>query len=51
MANKKVKVEKKYKYILIYKCEKCGTVAEDIGPCVECQNMNFNRTYEAKEVK
>jgi len=51
MPQKKKDKEKEYKYILLVKCEECGTVAEFIGPCVKCENMTFNRTYKAVEVK
>ena len=51
MTEKKEKAEKIYYYVLIMKCEKCGTVAETAGPCVKCQNMTFLRTCKAVEKK
>ncbi|MBA7478805.1 hypothetical protein ES707_14233 [subsurface metagenome] len=42
---------RKYIYILIIKCEKCGAVAKFVGPCTECKNMTFKRIYEAQEVE
>jgi len=51
MPRKKKETEKKYVYNLIINCKECGTVSEEIGPCVKCGNMTFVRTYEAVEEK
>jgi len=46
MTNKKKVKEKVYRYAVVVKCEKCGLVPEEIGPCQECKSETFVRVYQ-----
>lgn len=45
------KKKKKYEYDLVVRCKECGTMSEEIGPCVKCGKEVFMREYVVKEVK
>lgn len=50
MAGKSKEKEKIYNYFQIIKCAKCGFVAENPGPCLECKNETFVPLYKLQEI-
>jgi len=50
VVEKKEKVQKKYNFVQIIKCEKCLTIAEIPGPCVKCGNEIFIVRLKVQEI-